>query len=143
MPVNWRKAQRKAANTARWAITMTKVRIRRVLARTRWQLIAFPGKSGGESVGIVDLVAIRKNHRKPPRDLSRGDLLQIVLIQVKGGAASMPTADDSRRLRAVGRHHRCVRDVLTASWKRGKAAKFYRLRGKRWVEVTDLDAVFR
>jgi hypothetical protein len=55
----------------------------------------------------------------------------------------MPTDEDSRRLREVARYHRCVREVLTASWKKGKAAKFYRLRGKRWTEVADLDAVFR
>jgi hypothetical protein len=28
MPVNWQKAQQEAARTARWAITMAKVRIR-------------------------------------------------------------------------------------------------------------------
>ena len=48
---DWPQAQRKAASTARWAVTMTKVRIRRVLARTRWQLVTFYGKGGGESVG--------------------------------------------------------------------------------------------
>ena len=41
MAVDWTKAQRKAALTARWAVTMTKVRIRHVLARTRWQLVTF------------------------------------------------------------------------------------------------------
>jgi hypothetical protein len=35
MTVDWIKAQRKASHTARWAITMTKVRIRQALARTR------------------------------------------------------------------------------------------------------------
>jgi hypothetical protein len=30
----------------RWAVTMTKIRIRRVVARTRWQLVTFYGKSG-------------------------------------------------------------------------------------------------
>jgi hypothetical protein len=65
MTVNWTKAQRKAAHTARWAVTMTKVRIRQTLARTRWQLVTFCGVSGAESVGVVDLMAIRKDHRKP------------------------------------------------------------------------------
>jgi hypothetical protein len=37
------KAQRKAANTARWAVTITKVRIRQALARARWQLVTFCG----------------------------------------------------------------------------------------------------
>ena len=84
VPVDWKAAQRKAANTARWAVTMTKVRIRRVLARTRWQLITFCGKSGGESVGIVDLLAVRKDHGPPRGGLKRGDALQVILIQVKG-----------------------------------------------------------
>ena len=94
MPVNWKTAQRKAARTARWAVTMTKVRIRRVLSRTRWQLVTFSGKSGGESVGAVDLVALRKDHGKPIAGTKRGDNFQIILIQVKGGSAAMPTADD-------------------------------------------------
>jgi len=51
MTVNWMKAQRKAAHTARWAVTMTKVRIRQALARTRWQLVTFCWVSGAESVG--------------------------------------------------------------------------------------------
>jgi hypothetical protein len=62
MTVNWMKAQRKAAHTARWAVTMAKVRIRRALARARWQSVTFCGASGGESVGVVDLMAIRKDH---------------------------------------------------------------------------------
>jgi hypothetical protein len=33
--------------------------IREVASRTRWQLVTFDGKSGGESVGVVDLLAIR------------------------------------------------------------------------------------
>ena len=65
MPVNWKDAQQKAALTARWAVTMAKVRIRRVASRTRWRLVTFYGKSGGESVGVVDLLAILKDHSEP------------------------------------------------------------------------------
>jgi hypothetical protein len=144
MSVNWGSAQKKAARTARWAVTMTKVRIRRVLSRTHWQLVTFCGKAGGESVGVVDLLAVRKDHGKPGRSMKRGDALQIMLIQVKGGSAAMPTPDDARRLRAVAQRHR-ARRVLLASWKKGTAARFYRLRrgSSRWVEVTDLDEIFR
>src|SRR5205807_7189874 len=127
MAVNSDTAQRKAAKTARWAVTMTKVRIRRVLSRTRWQLVTFSGKSGGESVGVVDLVALRKDHGKPIARTKRGDNFQIILIQVKGGGAAMPTAEDAKRLRAVARRHR-ARNVLQASWKKGTAARFVRLR---------------
>ena len=94
MTVNWTKAQRKAAHTARWAVTMTKVRIRQALAQTRWQLVTFCGISGAESVGVVDLMAIRKDHGKPLPDTKRGDAFQIILIQVKGGQAPGVGKDD-------------------------------------------------
>jgi hypothetical protein len=148
MPVNWGRAQRKAARTARWAVTMTKVRIRRVLARTRWQLVTFCGVAGGESVGIVDLMAIRKDHGKPLSGSKRGDALQMILIQVKGGQAAMPTTEDGHRLRAVARRHR-ARQVLLAAWKKGKAARFFRLRRRHseglrdWIEVEDPELIFR
>jgi len=61
-PTDWKAAQQKASKTARWAITMTKVRIRQVLSRTRWQLVTFCGHAGGESRGVVDLLAVRKHH---------------------------------------------------------------------------------
>jgi hypothetical protein len=145
--VDWIKAQQKAARTARWAVTMTKARIRRVLSRTRWQLVTFCGTAGGESVGIVDLVAVRKDHGKPIAGTKRGDELQIILIQVKGGRAAMPTAEDGRRLRVVARRHR-ARHVLLATWTKGKAAEFFYLRprpkeGHRdWLEVEDLHSIF-
>jgi hypothetical protein len=144
MPVNWRRAQQKAAKTARWAVTMTKVRIRRVAARTHWQLVTFCGKAGGESVGVVDLLAVRKDHAKLGGITHRGDALQLILIQVKGGGSAMPTDDDARRLRAVAKRHG-ARRVLLSSWRKGTAARFFRLlRGSaRWVELTDLDTVFR
>src|SRR5437879_9087483 len=105
MPVDWKEAQQKAARTARWAVTMAKVRIRRVVSRTRWQLVTFYGKSGGESVGVVDMLAIRKDHGAPVGAMRRGDALQIILIQVKGGRSAMPTFDDAARLRAVAKRH--------------------------------------
>ena len=146
MAVNWSKAQEMAARTARWAVTMVKVRIRQIASRTRWQLVTFYGKSGGESVGVVDLLAIRKDHGKPVGSIKRGDALQIILIQVKGGSAARPTSEDATRLRAVAkRHHAC--HALLATWKKGKAARFFRLRRKSanepWAEITNLDSVFR
>ena len=142
MTVNWNKAQKKSVITARWAVTMTKVRIRQVLSRTRWQFVTFYGKSGGESVGIVDLLAVRKDHGKPERKMKRGDALQLILIQVKGGGSAMPTAEDARRLRAVARLHH-GRHVLLACWKRGTAAQFFRLNlAGNWTAVKNLEAFF-
>jgi hypothetical protein len=123
---------------------MTKVRIRRVTSRTHWQLVTFCGKGGGESVGVVDLLAVRKDHGRPAAGTKRGDALQLVLIQVKGGGAAMPTVDDTKRLRAVAKLHR-ARRILLASWKKGRAARFFRLKrgSSDWTEISDLESVFR
>jgi hypothetical protein len=144
--IDWKEAQQKAARTARWTVTMAKVRIRRVVSRTRWQLVTFYGESGAESVGVVDLLAIRKDHTAPVGALRRGDALQIILIQVKGGSAARPTPEDARRLRAVAKKHGAC-NVLLATWKKGTEARFFRLRrsstGDAWAPVKNLDSIFR
>jgi hypothetical protein len=127
---------------------MAKVRIRRVAARTRWQLVTFYGKQGGESVGVVDLLAVRKDHGTPLPGMKRGDSLQIILIQVKGGTSAMPTAEDGMRLRAVGKRHG-AEQLLLGVWKAGKQVRFYALQLRHpfhdgdWTEVTDLGKIFR
>jgi hypothetical protein len=139
--------QRKADNVGRWAVTMTKVRIRKVLSRTRWQLVTFCGKGGGEARGVVDLLAVRKDHRRAIPGAKRGDILQIILIQVKGGGAAMPTAEDGQRLRVVAKWLHAGH-ILLATWKKGHAVRFssYRLkatkRAEEWIEVSDRDAFF-
>lgn len=136
-----------ARQTARWAVTMTQVAIRKAIADKpypRWHFVKFDGKSGGESTGVVDLIAVRKDHGEPMPGTKRGDALQIVLIQVKGGSAAKPTADDAARLRIVGRRHRAC-GVLLATWKKGSAARFYSLHRKlsEWSEVEDLRTLFQ
>ena len=81
--------------------------------------------------------------------MRRGDALQIILIQAKGGTAAMPTWDDAKRLRAVAKRHGAC-DVLLATWKKGTGTRFFRLRRASaldwtdpWIPVTDLDSVFR
>ena len=59
----------------------------------KWELVEFSGATGTESRGIVDVVAIRKDHHKI-EDFKRGDLFEIVLIQIKGGSAARPSKDD-------------------------------------------------
>jgi hypothetical protein len=138
----------KARYVARWAVTMTKVRIRRVTSRTRWQLVTFCGKAGGESRGVVDLLAVRKDHGTPIGGTKRGDALQIILIQVKGGSAAMPTTEDGKRLKVVAKRLH-ARNILLATWKKGAAARFFsyspRATGNahEWTAVSDLNAVFR
>ena len=132
---------RKAQHTAKWARTMTKWLItfnRRKGAR--WQLVDFCGSKMAESRGIVDLVAIRKNHRIDRDGLKRGDIFDIVLIQVKGGSAQRPTAQDIARLRSVARYHR-AKAVVLADWKRGEKLGLSVLMGSEWRE-TSPESVF-
>jgi hypothetical protein len=132
---------KKAQYTAKWARTMTKWLVtysRR--AGARWNLVDFGGKTTAEARGIVDLIAIRKDHRRDSPGLKRGDLFEIVLIQTKGGSASRPKPEDVARLRKVARHHRAGAVVL-AEWKRGEHLKLSKLSGSRWEPVSP-DEVF-
>ncbi len=143
-------ASDKAHKTWKWAITETKVRIRQAVAGKRapvWHFVAFTGPKGREARGVVDLIAIRKDHSAQHNGLNRGDAFQIILIQVKGGSAAWPTPGDCRRLRAVRRKYH-AHEVLLSSWKKGKAPQFLCLRQKPvkgkadWEVVEDLRAIF-
>lgn len=130
---------RKAQHTAKWARTMTKW----LVAYTRrggakWNLVDFGGVTRSESRGIVDLIAIRKDHRRDCAGLKRGDLFEIVLIQTKGGTAPRPTADDVARLKRVARHHN-ARAIVLAEWQRGQRLALFKLRGSRWRLVSPAD----
>ena len=111
----------------------------------KWQFANFRGPKGGESVGVVDLVAIRKDHRRPPElsGVKSGDALQIILIQVKGGSADNPSPGDGVRLRILKEHHRASH-VLLASWKPGNSPKrgtttFYALRDEPLANAKGLE----
>jgi hypothetical protein len=125
----------RAALTARWATTMTRWAIRYAStgkragtrAVKRWQFVAFPGPQGRESRGIVDLIAIRRDHCATAAPLRPGDLFEIVLVQIKGGSAAWPSVSDLERLVAVRRRYR-AKAVVLASWQRGAEPRFYVLR---------------
>jgi hypothetical protein len=88
-------SREKAAKTAIWAVTMTRVRIRQALGDNpwpRWHILSFTGPAGSESRGVVDLIAVRKDYGRPPPGLKTGDTLQIILIQAKGGNAAIEFA---------------------------------------------------
>jgi hypothetical protein len=132
--------------TAKWAVTMTQVAIRQAIADKpypRWHFVKFDGKRGGESRGVVDMVAMRKDHSEPKAGTKRGDALQIILIQVKGGSAAKPTAEDAVRLRIIGRRHGAW-GILLATWKKGSVTRFYSLHRRlpEWREIDDLRSVF-
>jgi hypothetical protein len=118
---------RKALDTAKWARIMTKWLITHsTKGGVKWRLVDFNGKSGQESKGIVDMIAIRKHHKPSEVNPHREDLFELVLIQVKGGSAKFPSADDIARLMAVKKHHNASKVVLT-EWKKGKALRCYEL----------------
>ena len=123
----------KAAKTARWAITMAKAFIS-IAGKdgVKWRLVEFSGPTGTESRGIVDVLAIRKNHQNI-EGFKRGDLFDIVLIQSKGGSAAPPSPDDIKRLEAVARYHR-ARAIVLVEWKRKEKLNFYRLVGTDWKQ---------
>lgn len=131
----WVIAATKAQGTAQWARTMTKWLVTYSSNKgARWQVVNFLGKSGGESRGIVDLMAIRKHHRQEGHGLKRGDAFEIVLIQVKGGTAPSPTISDCRRLAATARHHRAGA-VILAEWHKGRAPRLFLLQRGLWQPV--------
>ncbi|PKO70231.1 MAG: hypothetical protein CVU22_02515 [Betaproteobacteria bacterium HGW-Betaproteobacteria-16] len=85
----------------------------------RWQWVDFPGPKGRESAGIVDILAIRKRWDVSgmPEDvvLKHLDVFDIMLIQVKGGRAKMPSAADIARMERVADLYR-IDKVLLYQW---------------------------
>lgn len=126
---------KKAQHTAKWARTMTKwlISFNRHTG-AKWNIVDFGGITTAESRGIVDLLAIRKDHRQDRPNLKRGDLLEIVLIQVKGGSAPRPTLDDIARLSRVAKYHR-AKAVVLAEWRRAEKLELFKLRGRRWQSI--------
>jgi hypothetical protein len=98
-------------------------------------------------IGEGHLLAIRKNHAKTKAPFKRGDLFEIILIQIKGGGAKRPDKNEIKRLRDVAKHYK-ARDVVLAEWVKGNQLKFnwlvnYRADPKKaWGEV-DPGVLFR
>jgi len=143
-------AVEKAENTGKAAVEITKWRINQIESRPMWQLVEFMGKKGKESAGIVDLLAIRKDHSRIPKKtgLKPGDLFEVILLQVKGGNALFPSQDDIRRLQVLSRYYNAKNVVLT-EWK-DYQLKFYRLRDNfkkfnardAWIKVSNPNELF-
>jgi hypothetical protein len=66
----------KAQKTARNAKTFTKL----ALTKMGWKCLSLDAKSGYEYVGVVDMIAVRRNKKYT-------DKLHVMLLQVKGGRA--------------------------------------------------------
>ena len=127
-------ASGKASFTDKWTETMFKALVARV--GERWQLSSFRGVNGGEWCGIVDVLAVRKDTSFPknPR-LSKGDLFEMILVQMKGGTARCPDACDIERLQIVKQHYGAI-DVVLYEWRKKRLSRFSRLVGGEWKEAS-------
>jgi hypothetical protein len=140
-PQNIMTAAEKALKTATWARTMTKVIISRNNKKPPfWHVINFLGAGKQESGGIIDLLAIRKDHSKIS-GLPKGDGFEIILVQVKGGGARSPTLADVQRMEAVKQRYG-AKAVVLSSWKKGAAAEFRVLTNSVWGDTVDPDSIF-
>jgi hypothetical protein len=124
-----------AQETDRWTEILFRALSNRVA--DRWRFVSFRGKGRGEWRGIVDVLAVRKNTSIPSNSvLKRGDLFDIILIQMKGGSARWPSVNERRRLRVVARYYRAD-EVVLFSWKRGRSTGLFTLsRTLDWEPTT-------
>ena len=140
MTVDWTKAANAARKTDRMAETLCKALAKR--EAKRWQFISFRGPKKGEWRGVVDLIAIRKDTTQPESlILKRGDLFDIVLIQVKGGRAAKPSAEDIRRLRSVARRYR-AQEIVKFRWVNKDKSVFFILDPKDHWQATSAKEIF-
>lgn len=132
----WAAIVAKARHTGKMANTLAKALAKRYAYR--WQFVDFRGPNGEESAGIVDIIAIRKSGKAPTVvGLKKLDLFDIILIQVKGGSARRPTADDVARLKVVGKKYD-AQSIVLFEWNEGKKiADFHSLAdNNEWVLTT-------
>lgn len=120
---DWGIAQKKAHYTGRWAETIMKV-LARLAGDDKWRFISFRGKNGAESRGVVDVIAIKKNHKYTDSVLKRGDLFEIILIQCKGGKTPRPTENDIKRLEKVKDYHG-AKAIVLFEWEKGTPGAFF------------------
>jgi len=124
-----------AQATDRWAEIIFRALSARIA--DRWKFVSFRGAGHGEWRGIVDVLAIRKDTAQPRHaSLMRGDLFDIILVQMKGGGARKPSLAELRRLRLVARHYH-AREVVLFQWRKGASSKFHVLRRRsEWILTT-------
>ena len=98
----------------------------------RWRLISFRGKQGGEWRGIVDVIAIRKDTSRPSgEEIKRGDLFEIILVQMKGGSARLPIDQELDRLQAVKKRYH-AKEIVLFTWAKGKCQFSKLKKNKTW-----------
>jgi hypothetical protein len=130
-----RRPHETASATGRWAEIIFRSLATRVA--NRWRFVSFRGRARGEWRGVVDVLAIRKDTSQPRlAALKRGDLFDIVLVQIKGGSARLPTLADRRRLHIAARRYG-AREVVLFQWRKGVSSEFATLgRSLEWTPTT-------
>ena len=117
----------------------TEARFRAMTKRVggRWKVVSLRGKSGADSKGVVDLVAVRRNLRLPaPHGLAAGDLLDSVIVRLHSADAAKPTPKDVARLRRVARRYAALRIVLH-TWTKGVPGELHLLEARaKWKKVS-------
>ena len=142
-------APEKAYMTGRLAVKATKLRILEIDNKNDAplsQFVEFEGREGGESNGIVDLLAVKRNRdRKKIKnmDCNVNDLLDIIHIQVKGGSAGDPTKAAKKRMLIVSKYYNC-RETLLSRWNPAKFNQviFKRLNNNLEWEKVDENTIF-
>jgi len=134
-PASPTPAHVKAHSTGRWAETLFRALSSRVA--DRWKFVSFRGANKAEWRGVVDLIAIRKSSAEPGGELlKRGDLFDIILIQLKGGGARAPSQADCLRLQEVKRRYR-AREIVLFQWRKAESAEFFVLgRDLQWIPAS-------
>lgn len=107
----WRRASERAHARARNAKTFTMY----LLGKKGYKILSLDSRRGYEYKGIVDLLAVRRNRKNP-------DILNLVLLQVKGGNARL-TKQELNRLKEAARD---IKVDWNVAEKPGKSVKFKR-----------------
>ena len=129
----------KALHTAKWAKIMSKWLITySTKSKKKWQLVSFEGAKGNESAGIIDIIAIRRDYSNKTNEIKKGDLFEIVLIQVKGGTAQMPKKNDVERMKKVGEYYN-AKAIVLFEWKRSKVLNVFKLENSEWIKIQEIE----
>jgi hypothetical protein len=114
---------------AKWLITFAGG------AKKKWRFVEFGGPTGSESRGIVDILAIRKDHGREAEGRKRSDCFEIVLIQAKGSTSPRPKKEDVARLSRLAWLYQ-AKAVVLAEWKKGERLQLCRLEDDEWRITT-------
>ena len=138
----------KALEAARKSPEMTKRHIGAFLKKNEdiklWALASFESRRKYDSRGIPDMIAVRRNHKSEVGQEARypGDLLEIILIDVKGSLDGEPQypskKKDIPRLIKVSEDHRAKKIILARCWVHKDEVAFYEL-DQSWNETYSKD----